>query len=199
MGEIEFELRPPDIVVFASLGRDCKIGCTGDDQDMIGKNAGAYGDHQMTEFEHDPPELAIYRKALRMFRAGNCQHEFARLDPDGSIFLKIHSVDEWGSLDHDRMTVLPGDVGYEFIRDQHGLTNPGDDTVLEKKLIDGQWHTLTKPRVYRWVMLMDNGEILIKLDEDSEERLSPGTAKYVDLIKEHNLANPGDNSVIEIQ
>ena len=46
----------------------------------------------MTDFEKDPPQVAMYRKAVRMFRAGISQFEFARLDSDGSIFVKLDEL-----------------------------------------------------------------------------------------------------------
>jgi len=161
--------------------------------------ANAPGDHSMTEFEQYPPEVAIYNKAIRMFLAGISQSEFARLDPDGSVWLKLHDVDKWGSYQHSTDTVRPGEAGYERISREHALTNPGDNNVIERRLIDGEWRTLTVSPKYRWAMLRENGELLVKLDADSEQRFAAGTAEHADLCQQHNLSKSGDNSVVELE
>ena len=152
----------------------------------------------MTKFEQDPPELAIYRKAIRMAEAGISQFEYARLEADGSIKLKIHEVDEGGISQHFTNVVRPGEPGYERILREHSLISPGDNDVKERRLVDGEWRTLIESPKYRWAMLTDSGDVLVKLDEDSEQRLHPGSAEHADLCKQHNLVNSGDNSVIEI-
>src|SRR5580658_4536878 len=152
----------------------------------------------MTGFEQDPPEVAIYNKAIRMAHAGISQSEFARLDPDGSVWLKLHGVDKWGSYQHSTDTVHPGEAGYERICREHALANPGDNNVIERRLIDGKWHTLTESPKYRWAMLTETEDVLVKFDPDSEQRFSVGSAEHTDLCKEHNLVKAGDNSVIEI-
>lgn len=152
----------------------------------------------MTNFENDSPSPdAIYRKAIRMAEAGISQSEYARLDDDGSIRLKIHEVDSGGINQHFSKTVQPGDLEFERILREHGLKNPGDNNVKERMLLDGRWQTLAESPRYRWAMLTRSGDVLVKLDEDSEQRFAAGSAEHAELCKEHNLVEAGDNSVIQ--
>jgi len=153
----------------------------------------------MTTFDQDPPELGIYRKAVRMHRAGKSLYELARLDADGSIFLKTDYVDESGINQHSRTTILPDDFDYDRICREHALIKTGDASLNQKKVVNGEWLILSKPPVYRWAMLMETGEVLMKMDPDSEQRFAAGTAEHTDLCQQHNLIKPGDNSVVEVE
>jgi hypothetical protein len=153
----------------------------------------------MTDREKDPPQVGMYYKAVRMFRVGISQFEFARLDPDGSIFVKLDELDKWGSYRTTNSTVRRGDVGYDRISAEHELTKSGDGNVIEKKLVDGQWVILSKPPTYRWAWLTENGDVLVEFDPDSQEWVSSGTARHADLCQQHDLIKVGDNSVIELE
>ncbi|HEY9716422.1 MAG TPA: hypothetical protein V6C69_03055 [Trichormus sp.] len=152
----------------------------------------------MTNFDQDPTPEAIYSKAIRMAEAGISQWEYARLDDDGSIRLKIHEVDSGGINQHFGKTVQSGGPEFERIMREHALKSPGDSSVNERMLIDGAWRTLAESPKYRWAMLTQSGDVLVKLDEDSEQRFHAGSAEHADLCKEHNLVIAGDNSVIQI-
>jgi hypothetical protein len=152
----------------------------------------------MTDIEQDPPHLAIYNKDLRMYRAGISKYEFARLDADNTLFVKVNEVDEDGMFQHSNSTIYPEDSIYERIRQQHNLNNPGDSSVFEKRLVDGNWIALSKPTRYRWAMLTDDGTLLVKIDPDSDQTISRADAQYQALCHEHKLQKPGDHSVVEL-
>lgn len=104
----------------------------------------------LEEWLNDPSELPTPEEreqdeAEREARKGTMT-ESAMMLANGEIDVRSWGYDIDGSRGDGGFTIYPADDDYEDAKKQYGLTEPGHEYLLKKKLVDGEWIVLEERR-----------------------------------------------------